>query len=65
MKNPPNPIENRTRDLPGFSSVHQPIAPPGYFPIIELRDNLGAHILKELLWKRFLLRFVSFRNETL
>jgi hypothetical protein len=62
-KNPNNPIGNRTRDLPVFSSMHQPT--PSYFSISEFRVNLGAHILKDLLSKTILLRVVSFRNATL
>jgi len=57
MKNPNNPIGNRTRDLPAFSSVHQPTTPLNYFSISELRVKLGVQILKELLLKTILIAF--------
>jgi hypothetical protein len=59
MKNPNNPIGNRTRDLPAFSWTHEPTATPSCFSISELRVISGAHILTELLSKTILTAFCS------
>jgi hypothetical protein len=44
MKNSNDTIENRTRDFPAFSAVHQPSAPPGIDSLCGvsyLRANLA------------------------
>jgi len=51
MKYPNNPIKNCSRDLPAFSSLHQPTAAPHYFSISEIRVDLGALILKRTVFE--------------